>query len=576
MGGRMGDGAPLGFPEGFPPAPPGKPHWAEQLLQPKSGGKGFIPPPPQFWSRPLPRPLGRVRSLPPTGSYGAVGRPIGAPVTRQPLLPGAECLKGKGDQKGPLSGGFNKAFAGFLGQQSTQDRGLDWDWDDLEMGGASLLPESPKTPPPPPPPLNPSDSPQLPHWNQFLQFLQSQQQGSAEVGNARTPVKSPPLDQPANARQKPPDEASASTKPREPSPRRPRSRSPKGLRSKSHSRSPRRVAPPPADEDTRDELSEDEGIEDGGELDGDWVKTSKYLDSRKIYGLTVPVKVPPSQWSHAAKTAGMNPMDMLVHQFLFKGVKSFDFRHLANGKFTLIKVCRNVNEFHVVSAVLEVLRARGDEKVDCEVLISAHLKEKGEIPATEKVERKTQRKLALKGATHKVLEVWKKPQPNGDAMKLLQDEIATLQKQLAEAKNPAAAATATPPQPPPFQHQTLPGDRLSRYAKTVSQEIAYTGKTKVRDLTKTDVQRLAQLLELNRQEKMEVAGAVAELTDMATVSPSVSQLESTSMIKEAKKLLSQWGVPQSLLAGTLKVPALSAAFELLALASVTAARVIQK
>ena len=73
-------------------------------------------------------------------------------------------------------------------------------------------------------------------------------------------------------------------------------------------------------------------------------------------------------------------MDMLVHQFLFKGVKSFDFRHLANGKFTLIKVCRNVNEFHVVSAVLEVLRARGDEKVDCEVLISAHLKEKGETP----------------------------------------------------------------------------------------------------------------------------------------------------------------------------------------------------
>ena len=326
------------------------------------------------------------------------------------------------------------------------------------------------------------------------------------------------------------------------------------------------------------QLSEGENWIDGGtDLESPWVADSRYYDNRSIYGLRVPKKIPPTQWSQSAKSAGMSPYDAKVFQYLYNGDKSYDFRSVANGRFVLFKVCRNVGEFHAAGALLSVLRSR-DDKVDLDAIIKAHVEGKGETLKSDKIERKAQRKQAIIEQVTQLMAPWRKPKGDPDEVTKLKAELARVMVDLAAAKAPASLAAASSAASLPGQ--SLPpriSERLMSYQRVQESERVFTKAcNKVTAVTKTEVTRLTSALCLSREEKVSVAGALAEITDMCTVGNQVSSLEAESMSKEVKRLLTDWGIPNSYLTSRLTRPTLLSAIELLALATVIAARALSK
>ena len=325
-------------------------------------------------------------------------------------------------------------------------------------------------------------------------------------------------------------------------------------------------------EEGEDILSDpDVGGENSTDLDGDFVPDARHHDIRRVFGLLVPKKVPVTDTSRRNKTAGMDP-DLVKHwQLLFGYKKSYDYRHIANGRFTLLKVLRSVAEFHSARTGVKPLRPRTeDDKTDVEQLIQRHLASKNETALSDKEARKTQRKTALIEATTILLEPWKRPKGPPEEVQSLKKELEDLKAQLLEAKKPAGALPTQPPKPT----ESLSA-ALQKFSRQANQERVFANKTSVTGFAKGEVNRLTALLELTRDEKMMLASTLAELVDMTTPAPpQVTQLEVDTFLKEVKKVMAGWGIPQSLLIGKLVKAQLAAALELLALATVVGARVL--
>jgi hypothetical protein len=250
---------------------------------------------------------------------------------------------------------------------------------------------------------------------------------------------------------------------------------------------------------------------------------------------------------------------------------------VANGRFVLFKLCRNVGEFHAAGALLSVLRSR-DDKVDLDAIIKTHVEAKGETLKSDKIERKAQRKQAITEQVTQLLAPWRKPKGDPDELTKLKAELARVMADLAAAKaTPSSAAASSGSNLP---GQSLPpriSERLVSYQRIQDSERVFAKScNKVTAVTKTEVTRLTSSLCLSREEKASVAGALAEITDMCTVGSQVSSLEAESMTKEVKRLLADWGVPNSYLTSKLTRPTLLSAIELLALATVIAARALVK
>ena len=122
-----------------------------------------------------------------------------------------------------------------------------------------------------------------------------------------------------------------------------------------------------------------------------------------------------------------------------------------------------------------------------------------------------------------------------------------------------------------------PSERLSGYARSQGAEKFYTKTTnKVTALNKAETTRILGALNLTREEKVSIAGSLAELTDMCTTGNHVSSLEAEPMTREVKRLLTDWGIPSAYTNARLAKPALLAGLELLALATVVSARATGK
>jgi hypothetical protein len=168
------------------------------------------------------------------------------------------------------------------------------------------------------------------------------------------------------------------------------------------------------------------------------------------------------------------------------------------------------------------------------------------------------------------LEPWKRPKGPPEEVQTLKKELEDLKAQLLEAKKPAGA----PPTQPPKPTESL-STALQKFSRQANQERVFANKTSVTGFAKGEVNRLTALLELTRDEKMMLASTLAELVDMTTPAPpQVTQLEVDTFLKEVKKVMAGWGIPQLLLIGKLMKAQLAAALELLALATVAGARVL--
>ena len=65
-----------------------------------------------------------------------------------------------------------------------------------------------------------------------------------------------------------------------------------------------------------------------------------------------------TQWSAEKGSAGRDPLEEKVVDYLFKGKENWGMRLIANGRFVMFQLCRSLDEYNFTHAILKEIRNR--------------------------------------------------------------------------------------------------------------------------------------------------------------------------------------------------------------------------
>ena len=186
------------------------------------------------------------------------------------------------------------------------------------------------------------------------------------------------------------------------------------------------------------------------DLPSEWSPDRQHFDTNLVYDMDFPRNVAATRWSREKGIQGMPIEEVPVHKLFWNGIRHFDLRTLAQGRYMGLHVTRTASESMFLESILWQVRELKKANPDFDLsAVAQFVATEQNLPNKSGPERKQVMESLAKTLLSPLSEIAKEPAVQGPTSQaLLLNQVKDLQEQLRAANSNQATPIKAPAGPP--------------------------------------------------------------------------------------------------------------------------------